>query len=113
AQETRGNINGVVQDSTGVVPGAVVRVTNTDTSQTQQLVTNSKGYFEALLLNAGTYAVRVEMQSFKTLNQTNISLAVGQTLSLTLTLEVGQLSEQVNVTAEAPILDTSTVSSGM
>ena len=67
AQETRGNINGIVQDSGGVIPGAAVRITNTDTSQTQQLVTNSSGYFEAVLLNPGTYAVRVELQGYKTL----------------------------------------------
>ena len=112
AQETRGNINGVVQDQSGVVPGAMVRITNTNTSQTQQLVTNASGYFEALLLNPGTYAVRVELQGFKTLTQTGISLAVGQTLSLTLKLEVGQLSEQIEVRAEAPLIDTTTVSSG-
>ena len=53
AQETRGNINGIVQDQGGVVPGATVRITNTDTKQTQQLVTNGRGYFEAVLLNAG------------------------------------------------------------
>ena len=68
AQETRGNINGIVQDSGGVIPGAAVRITNTDTSQTQQLVTNSSGYFEAVLLNPGTYAVRVELQGYKALH---------------------------------------------
>jgi hypothetical protein len=61
AQETRGSINGVVQDRGGVVPGAAVEITNTATSQTQQLVTNSSGYFEAVLLNPGTYQVRVEL----------------------------------------------------
>jgi Carboxypeptidase regulatory-like domain len=70
AQDTRGNINRIVQDRDGVIPGAVVRITNTDTKQTQQLVTNSKGYFEAVLLNAGTYAVRVELKGYKTLSQT-------------------------------------------
>jgi hypothetical protein len=112
AQETRGNINGTVQDRTGVIPGATVRVINTDTSGTVQLVTNTQGYFEAVLLNPGTYSVRVEMPGFKTLNQTGITLGASQTLSLTLTLDVGQVSEQVDVVAEAPILDTSTVSSG-
>jgi hypothetical protein len=112
AQETRGNINGIVQDSGGIIPGAVVRVINTDTNGTVQLVTNNRGYFEAVLLPGGTYAVRVELQGFKTHNQTGISLAAGQTLNLTITLEVGQLTEQVNVTAEAPLLDATTVSSG-
>src|SRR5688572_24027508 len=112
AQEIRGNINGVVEDASGVVPGAMVRITNVDTSQTQQLITSARGYFEALLLNPGTYAVRVELAGFKTLTQTGISLAVGQTLSLTLKLEVGQLTEQIEVRGEAPLIDTTTVSSG-
>ncbi|HTL03939.1 MAG TPA: carboxypeptidase-like regulatory domain-containing protein, partial [Vicinamibacterales bacterium] len=112
AQETRGNINGVVRDKDGVIPAATVRVTNTDTGQTQLLTTNSSGYFEAVLLNPGTYAVRAELPGYKTYNQTGISLAVGQSVSMTLTMEVGQLTEQVTVTAEAPLLDTTTVSSG-
>ena len=112
AQETRGNINGVVEDAGGVVPGATVRVTNIDTGQTQQLITSNRGYFEAVLLNPGTYAVRVELAGFKTLSQTGISLAVGQTLSLTLKLELGQLTENIEVRAEAPLIDATTVSSG-
>jgi hypothetical protein len=112
AQETRGNINGTVQDAQGVIPGATVRITNVDTSQTQQLVTNGSGYFEAPLLPAGNYRVTVEMPSFKTLEQSNIVLSVGQTLSLRLTLELGAVTERVNVTAEAPLLDTTSVSSG-
>src|SRR5688500_4701917 len=112
AQETRGNINGIVRDSGGVIPGAAVRITNTGTSQTQQLVTNSSGYFEAVLLNPGTYEVRVELQGYKTLTQSDISLAVGQTVNLTLKLDVGQLTEQVTVVAESALLDATTVSSG-
>src|SRR4030095_5668557 len=112
AQETRGNINGVVRDKDGVIPAAAVRITNTDTGQTQQILTNSQGYFEAILLNAGTYQVHVELQGYKTYNQTGISLAVGQSVSMPIILEVGQLTEQVTVTAEAPLLDTTTVSSG-
>ena len=112
AQETRGNINGIVQDSGGVVPGAAVKITNTATSQTQQLVTNSSGYFEAVLLNPGTYEVRVELQGYKTLTQSGIALAVGQTVNLTLTLDVGQLTEEVTVVAQSALLDATTVSSG-
>src|SRR5512138_568678 len=82
AQEIRGNITGIVQDKGGIIPGAAVRVRNTDTNQTQSLVTNSRGYFEALLLNPGSYEVRVELQGYKTYNQTGISLSVGQRLSL-------------------------------
>jgi hypothetical protein len=112
AQETRGNINGIVQDSGGVIPGAAVTLTNTDTGRTHQVVTNSRGYFEAVLLNAGTYAIRIELQGYKTLSQTGIALSVGQTMSLNLTMEVGQLTEEVTIKAESPLIDATTVSSG-
>ena len=111
AQETRGNINGTVKDAQGVIPGASVRITNTENGQTQALTTNETGYFEAPLLQAGQYRVTVEMPNFKTLNQ-DVVLSVGQTLGVNLTLEVGAMTETVNVTAEAPILDTTSVSSG-
>jgi hypothetical protein len=78
AQETRGTISGTVRDKDGVLPGANVKITNVDTSVSQQLVTNASGYFEAPLLIAGTYEVSVEMPSFKSFRQTGIQLAVGQ-----------------------------------
>jgi hypothetical protein len=112
AQETRGNINGTVQDANGVIPGATVTITNTGTSRTQQLVTNSRGYFEAVLLNPGTYSVRIELQGYKSVNQTGIQLAVGQTVSLPFKLDVGQLTEEITVSAASPLLETTTVSSG-
>ena len=111
AQDTRGNINGTIQDAQGVIPGANVRITNNENGQTQSLVTNESGYFEAPLLQPGPYRVAVEMPNFKTLNQ-DVVLSVGQTLTVRLTLEIGNVSETVNVTAEAPILDTTSVSSG-
>ena len=53
AQETRGTISGTVRDKDGVLPGATVKITNTGTNVSQQLVTNGSGYFEAPLLIAG------------------------------------------------------------
>src|SRR5215203_2786334 len=111
AQETRGNINGTVQDSSGVIPGATVTITAVDTGQTQTLVTNGTGYFEAPLLQAGSYRVTVDMQGFKGTTQ-SVVLSVGQALTLKLTLEVGTISERVDVTAKSPRLDTTSVSSG-
>jgi len=112
AQETRGNISGTVKDSTGVIPGATVIITSADTGATQSLVTNSSGYFEAPLLQAGNYTVSVEMAGFKKATRSGINLAVSQQLSIPFTLEVGQISENITVTGEAPLLDTSSVSSG-
>ena len=73
AQETRGSILGTVRDASGVVPGATVTITSLDTRGSQKLVTNSSGYFEAPLLQPGSYQVTVEMAGYKTLSQTPTS----------------------------------------
>src|SRR5829696_6609898 len=112
AQETRGNINGTVQDSSGVIPGATITVTNVETGQSQKLLTNNSGYFEAPLLQPGHYRVTVDMTGFRGLTQSGITLSVGQSITLKLTLEVGAIAERVEVTAKSPILDTTSVSSG-
>ena len=52
AQETRGNISGTVRDAQGIVPGATVTITSTDTGAAQPLVTNNSGYFEAPLVRS-------------------------------------------------------------
>ena len=111
AQETRGTILGTVRDAEGVVPGATVTITSLDTRSVQTLQTNGSGYFEAPLLQPGTYSVTVTMTGFKTLSQTGLVLAVGQQLSLALKIDVGALAETVTVVADTPLLDTSSVSS--
>jgi hypothetical protein len=112
AQETRGNISGTVRDEQGVVPGASVKITNVDTNIIQNLVTNDSGYFEAPLLNPGTYEVTIQMTGFKSATRNNIVLGVGQQLSVPFTLEVGTISEEIVVRAETPLLDTASLSSG-
>jgi hypothetical protein len=112
AQETRGNISGTVRDAQGVVPGAMVAVTNVDTQITQNLATNDSGYFEAPLLNPGNYSVTVQMTGFRTATRTNIVLGVGQQLTVPFVLDVGAITEEVLVRAETPLLDTTSLSSG-
>jgi hypothetical protein len=111
AQETRGNISGTVRDPQGVVPGASVTITNVDTDISQQLVTNDSGYFEAPLLNPGNYSVNVEMPGFRKATRTNIVLGVAQQVTVPFTLEVGAITEEIIVRGEAPLLDTTSVSS--
>ena len=82
AQETRGNIAGTVRDSTGVIPGATVQITNTDTGAKQELTTNSTGYFEAPLMQPGNYEISVEMAGFKRVTQRGVVLAVAQQMNI-------------------------------
>src|ERR1700730_324159 len=111
AQETRGNISGTVKDASGVSPSATVQITNTDTGAKQQLVTNGSGYFEAPLMQPGNYQLTVEMTGFKRGVQSGIVLGVSQQLSVPFMLELGTINETVTVTGEAPLIDTSSVSS--
>lgn len=101
AQETRSTISGTVRDEQGIIPGASVKVLNVGTGVTQQLTTNTSGYFEAPLLIAGTYEVVIEMEGFKTLRRSGITLGSGQQLALQLPMEIGTLAEEITVTGEA------------
>jgi hypothetical protein len=112
AQETRGTISGTVNDSTGVIPGANVQIKSVDTGATYDLVTNGSGYFEAPLLQPGKYDVTVEMPGFKRVSQSNLTLSVGQSLTLRYTLEIGEITESITVTGEAPMINVATVASG-
>ena len=79
----------------------------------QQVITNSSGYFEAPLLRAGHYEITVEITGFKTLRRTGLTLAAGQQLTLPLELEIGTLAETITVTGEAPLLEVNTVRTGL
>lgn len=110
-QEVRGNISGTVRDAGGVLPGASIEITNVDTGISQHLVTNATGYFEAPLLQPGNYQVTVQLEGYKKVVRPAIVLGVGQQVSVPFQLEVGGLAETITVTAESPLLDTSSVSS--
>jgi hypothetical protein len=112
AQETRGNISGTVRDNEGAVPGATITITNVDTNVRQTLVTNGSGYYEAPLLNPGTYDVTVQMEGFKSATRNKIALGVGQQVTVPFTLEVGAITEEITVRAETPLLDTNSLTSG-
>jgi len=112
-QDTRGNLAGIVTDAqAAVIAGAAVTVTNTGTNAPVRLTTNSSGYFEAPLLLPGVYSVTVEMQGFKRLVRSGITVGISEQLRVDLALEVGGTSESVTITAEAPMLDTSSVTTG-
>src|SRR4051812_41801452 len=111
AQETRGKISGTVRDNAGVIPGASITVTNTDTGVNQNLTTNQSGYFEAPLLNPGTYSVKAQMAGYKAAVRGDLTLGVGEQVNVPFTLEVGQITEEVVVKAEAPLLDTTSLKS--
>lgn len=113
AQETRGTIHGrVVDPQSRAVAGAVVTVINTDTNTAARLTTNETGYYEANLLLPGSYQVSVDAAGFKRYMRDGIVLPLATRLEIGAALEVGNVTESISVTAVAPMLDTSTASSG-
>lgn len=113
AQETRGSIYGSVTDSTGgAVPGAKVAVTNVETGAVSHVQTNDSGYYEALLLLPGSYEVSAEVAGFKKAVRKGINLSIGSRAQADIKLEIGAVTESVTVTSDAPLLETSAVTSG-
>jgi hypothetical protein len=108
AQSTaiNGTIEGTIKDEQGaVLPGVTVTVSNVDTGDQRVVVTNESGLYRAPLLSLGTYQVVVELQGFKKVERTGISLRAGQTAVIDFALTVGAVVETITVTADSPLVD--------
>ena len=107
AQINTGTIVGTVRDAQGaVVPGADVTVTLSDLGVSVALSTNEAGIFLAPGLRPGLYEVRAETAGFKAAVRSGVQLAIQQRLELDFTLEVGDVTEQVQVVAPAVDIET-------
>jgi hypothetical protein len=112
AQSTS-TILGVVKDSSGgVVPDATVTVVNTETSLSRSVKTESDGSFRFPALAVGRYTVKFEKEGFRTETQQGLMLEVAQNLVVNTTLQVGTAAQEVTVTGEAPLVNTTTSSLG-
>jgi Carboxypeptidase regulatory-like domain len=112
AQSTAANgaIEGTIVDTQGgVLPGVMVTVVHIETGTERSTVTN----YRALLLPLGTYRVSAELQGFKRFERTGVTLTVGETAVVNVTLSVGTLSETITVsTRDLPALDAARIDIG-
>jgi hypothetical protein len=107
SQATTGVIEGTVVDASGAsLPGVTVTVKNTATNFEQIAVTDKQGRFRNVLLPLGPYQVTATLEGFGTVVQKGIDLGVGQTLPVAITMKPATVSEQIVVTAAAPLIDT-------
>lgn len=107
AQIRSASITGTVTDpQKATVPGATVVITNEATNVSTEYVTTDAGLFTAPLLQAGTYTVTVALSGFATYKRTGIVVGATETVRIPVELTVSQLGETVDVTAEAPLLQT-------
>jgi len=113
AQIGGARIQGSVTDSSGgVIPGASVRFVQLSTNQTSESQTDAVGFFQSVPLRIGEYRVEVEADGFKTAVRSGVVLELEQTAVLTIALELGAITETVDVTADAPLLETTQASQG-
>ena len=108
AQVQTADVVGTVTDSTGaVLPGATVTITNVETNIVQTTTSNATGDFIFTLLPAGNYSVKFESKGFKTYTATNIALSAGDRARVDAKMEVGEVSQSVEVSGNvAPALQT-------
>src|SRR5262245_41239759 len=100
-------ILGVVKDTSGaLVPGVSITVKHTETGQTRTAISSERGDYNVPLLPVGAYEITTAMPGFKQQVRSGINLVVGQQAVINLTLEVGAPAEQVTVTEEAPLVNT-------
>jgi len=102
-------LEGTVSDPSGaVVPGAAVTTTNEATGVSQSVPTTTAGLYRFPALPGGVYTLKVSLQGFKTWTREHVRLESTQTRAVNVTLELGNAgSEEVNVTADAPLVETS------
>jgi hypothetical protein len=103
AQVAGATLSGTVMDqSGGVVPQVAITVKNIATGITRNSTTSAAGFYSAPNLLPGTYEIRAAAQGFSSQVQTGIKLTVGEQQILNFTLQVGQMTQTVEVTTEAP-----------
>jgi hypothetical protein len=108
AAQTAATISGIVDDpNRSVLPGVTVTARNVGTSLLRTVVTGAEGRYVIPGLPPGTYELRAELSGFKPHVRRDIVLTVAQGLVLNLTLEVGGLSEEVTVSGQTPLINTS------
>ena len=107
AQTSTGTIVGTVMDSSrAVVAGVAVTVTNEETGLRRSVSTNNQGDYAANLLPVGRYSVEAEVSGFKKAKVSGIELQVNQTVRIDLKMEVGEVTQTVEVTSEIPLVKT-------
>ncbi|MCW5982369.1 MAG: TonB-dependent receptor [Bryobacteraceae bacterium] len=111
--QTFGEITGTVLDESGaVVPAVNVSVTNVATNATRNTVSNAAGVYVFPALPPGTYTLRAEKAGFKTFARSNIELQVQQSARIDIEMAIGQVTETIEVSAQAALLSSENATVG-
>jgi Carboxypeptidase regulatory-like domain len=111
--QTLGEITGVITDSSGaVIVGAKVTATNIGTNATRVATSNDAGVYSFPAMQPGAYTLKVEMAGFKSFTETGIQLQVQQTARIDVTMEVGEVTQTVEVSGGTALLTTENATVG-
>ena len=110
-QTSTATISGVVRDASGaLIPGVTINLKHIDSGLTRTVITSETGNYAVPSLPVGPYEITTNMPGFKQAVRRGVTLAVGQEAVIDLTLEVGANAEQVTVSEEAPLVNTTLAS---
>ncbi len=108
AQRVTGQIAGTVRDDSGaVLPGVTVSLTGEKVAGTRTTVTNASGFYRVLNLPPGAYDLLFDLEGFQSQSREGVIVALGKTTTVDTTLTIGELTETLTITAEAPLIDIS------
>src|SRR5438270_9450225 len=112
-QTLKGTILGTITDAThSVVPSVVVNITETNTNFRRSDSSNDSGFFAFANLDPGTYRVEVAHPGFRKVVRSDLALEANSTVRVDLELTPGEVNQVVNVTSEAPTLQTDRADTG-
>jgi hypothetical protein len=113
AQTIRGTVTGTITDTTGaVLPGATITLTNTATGVSMTSVANQQGSYTIPLVPPGTYEIAAELSGFKKYVRAGLVVEISQTTRLDIPLQVGTVTEQVQVVGQSPLVRSTTAELG-
>src|SRR5262245_25429057 len=107
AQATTGSISGTAKDSSGAaIPGVSIKLTNVETGFTRTVISDEGGRYNAPQLPLGGYEITAELPGFQTTVRRGVTLTIGREAVVDFTLQVGSVTEEVTVNAEASLVTT-------
>src|SRR5215813_11720167 len=113
SQGFQGGMRGQVLDPGGaIIPGVEVQLINVDTNATRTSVTNEQGQYNFSAINPGSYKIKASLPGFKTFERQGLTVGTQEFSIIDIKMEVGSVSEEIQVTAEAPLLETGNASTG-
>jgi hypothetical protein len=114
AAQATGAITGLVTDASGgVLPGVTIDVANQDTGQVRTALTAMDGFYTIPLLNPGRYQVKATLAGFRTTIRAEVAVVVNETARADVSMQVGQLEEQVTVQGQTPLVETTNATLGV